>query len=196
MIPRHFQITIGLLLVTVLIAGLYMIQITQSERAKTRMAAEESPVAPPISGRQERIPILVAYDEDRTLRWRESTVFMPEDRSLRVREALRAVLAEYAQSPSPHPLGKGAGIQDVYMIDPETVVINTTPQFGDGHPSSALLEELTVTSLLETLRANVPGITRVKFVVDGKERDTLGGHIDLMSFYSLDAVHAMAKELE
>jgi hypothetical protein len=196
MIPRHFQITIALLLVTVLVSGLYMIRIMQNEQAKTERASEELPVTPPVSGRQERIAILVAYDEDRALRWREAVVFMPDDRSLRVREALRAVLAEYAQVPSPHPLGKGVDIKDIYMINPETVVINTTPQFGDTHPSSALLEEMTLASLLETLRVNVPGIARVKFLVDGKERETLAGHIDLKSFYSLDTMQQMAKELE
>jgi hypothetical protein len=196
MIPRHFQITITLLMVTVLISGIYMFRIMQNEQAKTEKASEELPVAPPVSGRQERIPILVAYDEDRALRWREAVVFMPDDRSLRVRETLRAVLAEYAQVPSPHPLGKGADIKDIYMINPETVVINTTPQFGDLHPSGALLEEMTLASLLETLRVNVPGIARVKFLVDGKERETLSGHIDLMSFYSLDAMEQLARELE
>ncbi|MBZ5523832.1 MAG: GerMN domain-containing protein [Acidobacteriia bacterium] len=196
MIPRHFQITFALLLATALISGLYMIHLTQGERAKTQASGYESPVAAPIAGRQERIRILVAYDEDRVLRWRETTVFMPEDRLLRVREALRAVLAEYLQSPSPHPLGRGVDIKDVYMINADTVVIDTTPQFAAAHPSSALLEQMTMVSLVETLSANVPGINRVKFLVDGHERDTLAGHVDLMSFYSVDSMHKMAEELE
>lgn len=196
MIPRHFQITIVLLLVTLLISGLYLIRLTQIERAKTQTAEEDAPVAAPIAGHQERIRILVAYDQDRVLRWRETTVFMPEDRGLRVREALRAVLSEYQQKPSPHPMGRGADIKDVYMINSDTVVINTTPQFAAAHPSSALLEMMTMASLIETLSANVQGIARVKFVVDGHERDTLAGHVDLMSFYSVDAMHKIAEGLE
>jgi hypothetical protein len=55
---------------------------------------------------------------------------------------------------------------------------------------------MTLASLIETLSANVPGITRVKFLVEGKERETLAGHADLMSFYQVSAVHELAKELE
>jgi hypothetical protein len=195
-IPRHFQITIALLLVCVLISGLYIIKLTHKEQAKSLLAGDERPVAPPVGGGQESIAVLVAYDQDRALRWRERNVFMPSDRSLRAREALRAVLAEYEQNPSPHPLARGADIKDVYLINQNTAVIDTTPQFADGHPSGILLEELTLTSLIETLTANVPGITRVKFVVDGKERETLAGHADLMSFYESNAVHELAREFE
>jgi hypothetical protein len=196
MIPRHFQITIGLLLATVLASGLYVIHLAQIERAKTQAGGDESLIAAPIAGHQEHIRVLVAYDEDRVLRWRETTVFMPEDRGLRVREALRAVLAQYLQRPSPHPLGRGADIKDVYLINTDTVVIDTTPQFATAHPSSALLELMTVVSLIETLNANVPGINRVKFLVDGHERDSLAGHVDLMSFYSVASMHKMAEELQ
>ena len=53
-----------------------------------------------------------------------------------------------------------------------------------------------LTSLIETLAANVPGITKVKFLVEGKERQTLAGHVDLMNFYQLNEVHELAKEFE
>ena len=196
MIPRHFQITITLLLVIVLVSGLYIVYLTRDEQAKSETASEESLMSAPVAGHEEKVPILVAYDEDRVLQWREKTVFMPEDRGLRVREALRAVISEYLQTPSPHPLGRGSDIREVYFVSPDTVVVDTTPQFAASHPSSALLEQMTMTSLIETLRANVPGIARVKFLVDGRERETLAGHVDLMSFYSVDAVREMAKELE
>jgi hypothetical protein len=195
-IPRHFQIAITLLLLGILISGVYIIKITHKEQAKTQLAADERPVAPPVGGKQESIRILVAYDEDRALRWRETTVFMPEERSLRAKEALRAVLNQYLQSPSPHPLGKGTDIKNVYLINSNTLVIDTTSQFADGHPSGILPEQLTLTSLIETLSANLPGIARVKFIVDGTERETLAGHVDLMSFYDVSSVHELAKEFE
>jgi hypothetical protein len=196
MIPRHFQITIALLLVSILISGVFIIKLTHKEEAKTLQAAEERLISPPVEGKQERIRILVAYDEDRALRWRETNVFMPTERSLRARESLRAVLAEYLQHPSPHRLARGAGIRDVYLITQDTLVVDTTPEFAEGHPSGILLEEMTIASLIETLTANVPGIARVKFLVDGKERETLAGHADLMSYYEILAVHELAKEFE
>ncbi|HEV2961949.1 MAG TPA: GerMN domain-containing protein [Candidatus Angelobacter sp.] len=196
MIPRHFQIAITLLLVGILVSGIFIIKITHKEQAKTEIAADERPVAPPVGGKQERIQILVAYDEDRALRWREVTVFMPEERSLRAKEALRAVLAQYLQSPSPHLMGKGTDIKNVYLINHDTLVVDTTSQFADNHPSGILPEEMTITSLIETLSANLPEIARVKFIVDGTDRETLAGHVDLMSFYDVSSVHELAKEFE
>jgi hypothetical protein len=195
-IPRHFQITVALVLLAILVSGVVIIRITHKEEALTRQGAEAVPVAPVIGGKQEHIQVLVAYDEDQALRWRPADVFLPADRGLRARETLRCVLAQYQQVPSPHPLAKDAGIKDVYFINDDTMIVDTTASFADGHPSGILLEELTLASLIETLTANVPGITKVKFLVEGKERETLAGHADLMSFYQAAAVHELAKEFE
>jgi hypothetical protein len=194
-IPRHFQITVALVLLAVLVSGLIIIRMTRKEEALT-LQAEAAPVAPLVGGKQEHIRLLLAYDEDQALRWRSADVFLPADRNLRARETLRSVLAQYLQMPSPHPLAKGADIKDVYFISDDTMIVDTTAPFADGHPSGILLEELTLASLIETLTANVPGIARVKFLVDGKERETLAGHADLMSFYQTGAVHELAKEFE
>lgn len=194
MIPRHIQITIALLLLAILISGIYIIKLTHREEAKNLF--EAVPVAPPVNGKPERISVLVAYDEDRALRWREATALLPAERNLRAREVLRAVLAQYLQTPSPHSLGKGADIKDVYLLNDDTVIVDTTPQFADAHPSGILPEEMTICSLIESLNANVPGITRVKFLVDGRERETLAGHADLMSFYQITTIHDLAKEFQ
>jgi Sporulation and spore germination len=196
LIPRHFQITIALLLLAILTLGIYMIRLRHVEQAAGMQGMPATPPAPPVAGKQERIRVLVAYDDDQALRWRYASAFMPANRGLRAREALRTVLSQYLQTPSPHPLGKGADIKDVYLIGDDTMVVDTTLQFADGHPSGILLEELTLTSLIETLAANVPGIAKIKFLVDGQERETLAGHADLMSFYRTAAVHELAKEFE
>lgn len=195
MIPRHFQIGISFLLAAILLAGIYIIELRQREEAKTQQGLA-GPEAPEGQGKEETIRILVAYDDDRALRWRNTRVFMPEERDLRAQAALRAVLSQYLQNPSPHPLARGADVKDVYLLNGDTALIDTTAQFANGHPSGILLEEMTLASLIETLNANVPGISRVKFLVDGKERHTLAGHADLGSFYQVSAIHQLAREFE
>jgi len=196
MIPRHFQITISFLLMAILIAGIYITQLRHAEETKTRQGLTTRAEAPEGRGEEETIRVLVAYDEDLALRWRKTQVFVPEQRDLRAQAVLRAVLTQYLQTPSPHPLGKGSDIKDVYFLNDDTLLIDTNAQFADGHPSGVLLEQMTLASLIETLTANVPGISRVKFLVEGKERETLAGHADLMSFYQASAVHELAREFE
>jgi hypothetical protein len=195
-IPRHFQITIALVLLAILASGLVILRLTHQEEAKTLRAIDVPPVSPIVQGKQEHIQVLVAYDEDQALRWRPADIFLPAERGLRAKEMLRSVLAQYLQNPSPHPLAQGADIRDVYFIGKDTLIVDTTAQFADGHPSGILLEEMTLASLIETLSANVPGISKIKFLVEGKERETLAGHADLMSFYQTAAVHELAKEFE
>jgi hypothetical protein len=195
-IPRHFQITIAVLLLAILTSGIYMIRLKHREEATSLQGPQTAPAAPQVGGKEEQIRILVAYDDELALRWREAEVFMPADRGLRAREAIRAVLSQYVQSPSPHPLGKGADIKDVYLLTNDTLIVDTTAQFADAHPSGILLEELTLASLIETVAANVPGVAKIKFLVNGQERETLAGHADLMSFYQTAAVHELAREFE
>jgi hypothetical protein len=194
-IPRHFQITIAVLLAAVLLSGIVLIKLEQREKSKTE-TAEIVPAALAAEGKPEQIRILVAYDDDRALRWREAESVMPQDRALRAEEVLRAVLAQYTQSPSPHPLSRSANIKEVFLAGDNTLLVNTNTAFADNHPSGIITEELTIASLIETISANVPGIERVKFLVDGKERETLAGHLDLASFYDTKTVHEMAKEFE
>jgi hypothetical protein len=46
------------------------------------------------------------------------------------------------------------------------------------------------------LSVNLHGITRVKFLVDGKQRDTLAGHADLSDFYDVSNVGRMVHALQ
>ncbi len=64
------------------------------------------------------------------------------------------------------------------------------------HRSGVLVEELTVASLVETLSANIPGINRVKILVDGKSRDTLAGHVDLTGFFDVGQVNQVVGQMQ
>jgi hypothetical protein len=50
--------------------------------------------------------------------------------------------------------------------------------------------------LIQTLAANIPGILRVKILVDGKDRETLAGHADLSDFYDAGAVSQLVAQME
>jgi len=109
---------------------------------------------------------------------------------------LRALISIYTVKPSPHPLGAGSELRNIYFVDPDLAVIDVNETFADAHPSGVLEEDLTVASLIETLAANTPGVARVKILVDGKPRETLAGHADLTDFYDVAAIHELAGELQ
>jgi spore germination protein GerM len=93
-------------------------------------------------------------------------------------------------------LAPGSELRAVYLVDPGLAIIDFNSAFANGHRSGVLEEELTVTSIIQTLTANIPGIQRVKILVDGHDRETLAGHADLSDFFDASAVAQLAAQLQ
>ena len=195
MIPRHLIIAAAAMLLVALVMGIYAWR-TRGAPAATGMSQVDSrPVAPPASGPTEQVTLIVAYDDPGTLQAQAARIPLPSGRQERAQELLRALLAIYLAPSSSHALGPGSDIREVYLVDPGLAVIDLNAAFADGHRSGILVEELTVGSLVQTLSTNIPGLSRVKILVDGKERDTLAGHADLSGVYDVSAVGQMTASL-
>jgi len=187
MIPRHLLIGIAIMLAAALAMSAYVWRM-RGRVAAVEPAADTRPLAPPVSGLMEPVTLYVADDQTGSLRVEGASIPLPSDRQQRAEELLRALLGIYLDKSSPHPLPPASEVRAIYLVDPGLAVIDLNAVFADAHRSGVLEEELTVTSLIQTLAANIPGILRVKILVDGKERATLAGHADLSNFYDVAAV--------
>ena len=196
MIPRHFFIALSILLAAVLGMSLYAWHMRGRAAATPIPSADVPPVVPPVAGSTERVTLYVAYDDIGVLRAQSAQIPMPSVRQQRAEEVLRALVALYLDKSSPHPLPPGSEIRSVYLVDPGLAVIDVNAAFADGHRSGVLAEELTVASLIQTLSANIPGILRVKILVEGKQRDTLAGHADLSNFFDVSTVSQLSSQLQ
>jgi Sporulation and spore germination len=189
MIPRHLLIGIGIMLMAALAMSAYVWRMRRRVAAVEPPAADTRPLAPPVSGPREQVTLYVADDEAGSLRVEGASIPLPSDRQQRAEELLRELLGIYLDKASPHPIPPASEVRAIYLVDPGLAVIDLNAVFADAHRSGVLEEELTVTSLIQTLAANIPGILRVKILVDGKERATLAGHADLANFYDVAAVN-------
>jgi hypothetical protein len=196
MIPRHLKIGVAAMLALALAMSVYAWRMRGGMQQAEPAAAYIHPVTAPVQGPTEPVTLYVAYDDPGSLRAQGASIPLPAGRQERAQELLRALLGLYLEKSSSHPLGAGAEIRDVYLVDPGLAVIDTNDAFADGHRSGILVEELTVASMVQTLAANIPGINRVKILVGGKERETLAGHADLTGFYDVSAVSQMVGELQ
>lgn len=66
---------------------------------------------------------------------------------------------------------------------PQLAVVDLTGTFAASHPSGLETETLTVLSICGTIHANLPRVTEIRFLVDGKQRLSLAGHADLTRTY-------------
>jgi hypothetical protein len=192
---RALTIATGLLLVGVVAMGAYLYALRRNERERARNLPDRRPISAPIAGPPSRVTFYLAYDDSGVVRAQEASVALPADPAQRGREILHALVGEYVKRPSSHELPAGADVKDVFLVDGNTAVVDTTTVLAEGHRSGVLVETLTVASLVKTLTSNLPGVTRVKILVDGKERETLAGHADLECFYDVVAVEQLLQQL-
>jgi spore germination protein GerM len=79
-------------------------------------------------------------------------------------------------------------LRDIFITERGDAFVDLSGDVTTRHPGGSLNEIFTVYSLVNALTVNLPAITRVQILVDGKEVDTLAGHVDLR--------HPLAKSLE
>ncbi len=195
MTVRRIIFWISALLLTAMLAGIYAWRIRERVPLETPIA-DARPVAPPAAGPTEHVTLYVAHDDPGVLFAQPAAIPLPAERQQRAHELLRALLSRYLEKSSPHPLAPDADIRAVYLIDPGIAVIDLNSSFAAGHRSGIMIEELSVVSLIHTLSENIDGITRVKILVDGKQAETLAGHVDLTNFFDVPAINDLATQLQ
>jgi hypothetical protein len=195
MIPRHLQIAAALLLLALIAGGVYMYQLKRRDERNLSRALDPSALVAPVAGQPAKVQLTIAFDDDGVLVKREHELLLPLEPAARAREVLRALVREYVQNPSPHVLGASSEIRAAYLLDDGLCVVDLNAAFSDQHRSGILIEQFTLVSLIDTLASNVPQVKRVKFLVDGGERETLAGHADLSVVYDVAAVRGIAAEL-
>ena len=85
-------------------------------------------------------------------------------------------------SAAPLPPNEVSSIEP-HVAGGQLAVVNLHGTFADHHPSGIEPETPTIESIVGTLYANFPRIEQVRFLVDGRPRETLSGHVDLMRTY-------------
>jgi spore germination protein GerM len=82
----------------------------------------------------------------------------------------------------------GVTLREVFITERGDAFVDLSGDIAAKHPGGSLDEIFTVYTLVNALTVNLPAIQRVQILVDGKEVDTLAGHVDLR--------HPLAKSLE
>jgi hypothetical protein len=191
-IPRYQKILLALLLIASLGMGFKLWQLR--DRAHKRLLAGETtaPTQAPQVAPAEQATLVAANDLDNSLLPQMHSLPLPADPGARARAVLGKLLDLYAATDSTHPVpGGAASVAQVFLLPvpgaeasaDQLAVVNLTGTFAASHPSGLETESLTVLSICATIRANLPNVSEVRFIVDGQPRPTLAGHADLTRTY-------------
>ncbi|HUY94340.1 MAG TPA: GerMN domain-containing protein [Terracidiphilus sp.] len=210
MIPRHLAIIFSVLVLSSLAMGVVLFHTLEKQHHAMLTGQDSAPtkapqVAPPVEA-----TLMVADDDDNSLRPQTLMLPLPADAESRAQAVLGKLLDLYAEKGSKHPIPGGAqSVGQVFLLPvesgdgakpagerqatakatgvadtgPELAVVNLKGSFAASHPSGLEAETLTVLSICGTLKANLPRVAEVRFLVDGEERESLAGHVDLTQTY-------------
>jgi len=192
-IPRYQKILFVILLIASLAMGVVLWQLRQRAHRRLLAGQASAPTQAPEVAPAEQATLIAANDAENALIPQIRSLPLPADPGARARAVLGRLLDLYAAPDAVHPVGGGAtSVAQVFLLpagksspDPnaQVAVVNLTGTFAASHPSGIETETLTVLSICGTLRANLPNVTQVRFLVDGQPRPTLAGHADLTRTY-------------
>ena len=198
--PRHLKIGVVVLVVAVVVGLVYVRVLHQrvARLARTQATEEQERrevVAPPISTPTDvvanaQVFWLSATQPDRLA---GVTVQLPlsADQVERAKQLIGALITNPPTS-AQRTLPVGATLLSFYILPDGTAVADFSDALASEMPSGILSEWMAVNSIVQTLAANMPGITRLKILIHGQEAETLAGHIDISGFFDLHAQPATA----
>lgn len=98
-------------------------------------------------------------------------------------EQARAILEAQLIATPPAPLTstipEGTTVRGIYVSSQNEVFVDLDPTVRSKHPGGSMQELLTVYTIVNALLTNLPTLQQVQILVDGREADTLAGHVDL-----------------
>jgi spore germination protein GerM len=138
-------------------------------------AAPEAPVS---QGRKIKAQLFYVSDDGLRLVGVERDVPYAEQAVDQAKEILNAQIA-----PVPAPLVSavpaGTVLRALFLTDNGQAYVDLSRDVATAHPGGSLNEMLTIYTIVHALTFNLPAVTAVQLLVDGKEVDTLAGHVDL-----------------
>jgi spore germination protein GerM len=146
--------------------------------SRTPQEATASPAAAPAAERKITATLYYISEDGLSLVGAQREVPFGEPVDEQARRILEAQLG-----PAPVPLSsaipEGTALRSLFLSEKGHAFVDLSSDARVRHTGGALDELFTIYAIVNALTVNLPAITRVQILVDGKEVDTLAGHVDL-----------------
>lgn len=144
--------------------------------AKPASAAPAPVPAPP--GRKIKARLFYVAEDGARLTSVERDVAYGEGADEQAREIVAAQIAPPAE-PLVSAIPRGTTLRAVFITKSGDAFVDLSREARASHPGGTVNELLTVYTIVNALTVNLPAVTAVQLLIDGKEVDTLSGHVDL-----------------
>lgn len=173
----------GITLVTIVI-GLAITLVLISNTKKTKIV-DAPPILPDLANPSDQLPALQHVNlfllESDGLKLTPINVELRlySELTERLKQIVSALIKEIPTNYR-NPIPRGTLLNEVYIDTQKTAYLDFSHHLTDGHIGGTTAEFLTVTAILKTVFDAFPdNIIHVQILIDGKETETLAGHINL-----------------
>ena len=186
--PGRILVATGSVALAFVLGFLLFIALPRWYGPKAVQSAAPQTAAAPAAGPARKITATLFYvsDDGMLLTGVQREVPFAEGAPMQARAILEAQLAPAAPLVSAIPAE--TRLRDVFVTDRGDAFVDLSGEVSTRHSGGALDELLTIYTVVNALTTNLPAITRVQILIDGKEVETLAGHVDLR--------HPLAKGLQ
>ena len=177
---RRALIAAGAVLVAGVVGWLMLAGFRRASRpaAPARTAAAPVPAAPAPPGRKIKARLFYVSEDGTRLTSVERDVAYGEGSNEQAREIVTAQIAPVAE-PIVSAIPAGTTLRALFMSDAGDAYVDLSRELSTSHTGGTQNELLTIYAIVNALTENLPAVTSVQILVDGKEVETLSGHIDL-----------------
>jgi spore germination protein GerM len=137
-----------------------------------------TPAAAVTQGRKIKAQLFYVSDDGLRLVGVEREVPFAEQPVDQAREILIAQVTPVA-APLVSAVPAGTALRALFLTDSGQAYVDLSRDVAAAHPGGSLNEMLTIYTIVHALTFNLPKVTAVQLLVDGKEVETLAGHVDL-----------------
>jgi cell division protein YceG involved in septum cleavage len=108
-----------------------------------------------------------------------------ENDQAKARELVKALL-EGSKTKLVRTFPEGVALDNVRIDDKQTAYVSFDKNLIKQHPGGSTSEMATIYSLTNTLIRNINSIKRVKLLIDGKEVESIKGHVDTKQPFTMN----------
>lgn len=135
------------------------------------------PPAQPTPGRRIKAHLFYVSDDGTHLTAVEREVPYGEGTVEQARQIVLAQIAPVSES-LVTAIPAGTLLRALYVTERGEAYVDLSREAASAHSGGTTAELLTTYTIVNALTVNLPAVTAVQILVDGKEADTLAGHVD------------------
>jgi spore germination protein GerM len=171
-------IAVAVALVAAIVTAWITVDVRRGIAKPPARTAASAPVAPAPAGRKINARLYYVSSEGTKLSAVDREVAYADDAAAQAQAIVNAQLAP-AVAPLVSPIPPGTTLRALYLGAKGEAYVDLSKDVATAHTGGTQDELLTIYAIVNALTSNLPAVTSVQLLVDGKEVDTLAGHVDL-----------------